>query len=131
MKLQDQLTSLELARKLKKLGVKQESLWYWNRTTEKLYSQKERNTLSAVWNETTWYSAFTVAELGEMLPRRIEQNKNNVAWLQIEVQGIQKGWSCQYHYFPKGVVKFFETRTMSNCMAKMLIYLLENRLINK
>jgi len=29
MKLKDQICSLELARELKKLGVKQESLFYW------------------------------------------------------------------------------------------------------
>ena len=31
MKLQNQVCSLELSKKLKELGVKQESLWYWIR----------------------------------------------------------------------------------------------------
>ena len=30
MKLEDQVCSLELAKKLKELGVKQDSLFYWN-----------------------------------------------------------------------------------------------------
>jgi len=29
MKLEDQVCSLELAKRLKDLGMKQESLWYW------------------------------------------------------------------------------------------------------
>ena len=30
MKLEDQVCSLELSKRLKELGVKQDSLWYWN-----------------------------------------------------------------------------------------------------
>lgn len=31
MRLEDQAYGLELAKKLKELGVKQESLWYWSK----------------------------------------------------------------------------------------------------
>jgi len=36
MKLEKQVCSLELAKKLKELGVKQESLWFYNSKTMKL-----------------------------------------------------------------------------------------------
>ena len=64
MKLQDQVTSLELSRKLKKLGVKQESIWYWYCLGED-YAIRYR-TPSVI---KKGYSAFTVAELGEMLKK--------------------------------------------------------------
>lgn len=142
MELIKQISNLELSRRLEKLGVKQESEFYWVNCEidvegkyrfkgwhivpeEETFALKEYSYTDD--KELKMYSAFTSAELGEMLPRSIKY-KNDIAWLQIEVQGIQEGWSCQYHA-PKRVIKFFETRTMSDCMAKMLIYLLENKLI--
>lgn len=88
MNLSDQLCSLELAKKLKELGVKQESLFYWG---------AYENPLSGIVSEETcpsdrwfifdsvdrvykncppdWiYSSFTVSELGKMLPVCIEAN---------------------------------------------------------
>ena len=80
MKLEDQVCSLELAKKLKELGGVQDSLSYWEeyrdnwmdlRATPKLvqgyHTDKERGEGNAV-ESSTYYSAFTVAELGEMLP---------------------------------------------------------------
>src|ERR1700689_4384174 len=69
MKLESQVCSLELSKRLKELGFKQESLFYWYNTKgdERFYGiaytkgSKLKNT----------FSAFTVAELGEMLPRNI------------------------------------------------------------
>jgi len=129
MKLEDQVTSLELSKKLKELGTNQESLWYWEDTSKDGEVEKWQITLGngAFKNLKDFVSVFTVAELGEMLPKNIK-SKNNIAWLQIEVQGAQDGWSCQYKDSNR-VIKFFETRTISDSMAKMLIYLLENKLI--
>lgn len=63
MNLENQVVSLELAKKLKELGVKQKSLFWW------WYSGKWwRVTLSENNRPDPQYSAFTVAELGELLP---------------------------------------------------------------
>lgn len=60
MKLEDQVVSLELAKKLRELGVKQESAFYWDSDSEMQQWSVRRYR--------GFYSAFTVAELGEMLP---------------------------------------------------------------
>jgi hypothetical protein len=74
MELEDQVCRLELAKRLKALGVKQESLfqhvnnpigmagwqiWYEGRVPNVLGENAE------------WCSAFTVSELGEMLPMTV------------------------------------------------------------
>jgi hypothetical protein len=59
--LEKQVVSLDLAKRLKELGVKQESVWYWFR--DRLILGRGEGG-----NMQTFTSAFTVAELGEMLP---------------------------------------------------------------
>ena len=80
MKLEDQVCSLDLAKRLKELGVKQESAFYWFpfgggvhkwQLTKKIldmdalrgWRSYEKNN-----KDFSFYAAFTVAELGEMLP---------------------------------------------------------------
>jgi hypothetical protein len=67
MKLESQVTSLELSKQLKSLGVKQDSAFYWycpsGDLTRVSLIQKENFTYS----ECT-FSAFTCTELREMLP---------------------------------------------------------------
>ena len=65
MNLEDQVCSLELAKKLKELGVKQESIFWWIEFVngwELRFATFKVPTLNDV------ISAFTVAELGEGLP---------------------------------------------------------------
>jgi hypothetical protein len=66
MRLEQQVCSLEIAKRLEKLGVEQKSYLWWSQ-----YGLV--GTLSAQWEVTertdeSRYSAFTVAELGELLP---------------------------------------------------------------
>lgn len=74
MKLEDQVCSLELAKKLKELGVKQESEFYWaDRNSGGLTLWREGDVTSwgyeeSFENQPNDIAAFTVAELGEMLP---------------------------------------------------------------
>lgn len=74
MKLEDQVCSLELAKELKEFGVKQESAFYWighyvNTTDCVEKPETARLQLGTYGTEYMWkYAAFTVAELGEMLP---------------------------------------------------------------
>ena len=61
MNLEHQVSNQELSMKLKELGVKQESLWYWGETTFGLQVK-----MSFKASEELLASAFTVAELGEI-----------------------------------------------------------------
>lgn len=78
MQLEQQVTSLELSKKLNELGVPQESLfrWYENlRHTESgVYCDLWSN-----WDEYDgdWVAAYTVAELGELLPPYIGSHKRD------------------------------------------------------
>ena len=148
MKLKDQVISLKLAKKLKKLGVKQESLFYWvngslavNSSREipevLIYSNKgdlweNPDRLLGEFNRDRIFSAFTVAELGEMLPDNLVSS------------GMDEGkWSCVYGLKEDGddmpdCIWEDESKyefgymtitddTEVNARAKMLIYLIENK----
>lgn len=119
MKLEEQVISLELAKKLKELGVKQESHFYWVEMYEepaqlfdlswaldprRLANEQYRNV-----------SAFTVAELGEMLPFGYYSRRGT--------RGFTCGTLNNENYGTRRGV------TEADARAKMLIYLLENKLI--
>ena len=115
MKLKQQVCSLELAKQLKELGVKQESLFYWQEiNSKKPKLVQNRNTGNENSNdEAKWYSAFTVAELGEMLPVG--------AWVIVKTDGA----GFRFTIPPN----FIDEETEADARAKMLIYLLENKFI--
>ncbi len=111
MKLEKQLCSLELAKKLKALGVKQDSHFKWLNTPTRGWMTFPRTIAG---NEEN-YSAFSVAELGEMLPS-----------MTISYHQTLGEWSCKYPE-TEHVIKM--EMTEADARAKMLIYLLENKLI--
>lgn len=122
MKLQQQVTSLELSKRLKELGVKQWSLFYWSIADDRKTMEIRYQTYVSEVNEETvpYYSAFTVAELGEMFPQEYTSQKGLIYggyW----VCGI---WNVQEEQ------ELQKARTEADARAKMLIYLLENNLIN-
>jgi len=76
MTLEDQVVSLELAKKLKELGVSQESYFFWyggNVLRENQLTQELRRHEPPV-------SAYTAAELGEMLPYKITSETINTSY---------------------------------------------------
>jgi len=110
MNIQKQVISLELARKLKKLGVKQESRWYYNVYDAKTTLDIAKDNCGG---DERFYSAFTVAELGEMLPKDFMSYKR------------YDKWTCGEHR----INKWESAETEADARARMLIYLLENGLI--
>ena len=129
MKLESQVCSLELAQKLKSLGVKQESLFYWDRK-DNFYIESEKYNLKYRLSDETrhdgttigeFFSAFTVAELGEMLPPYFSTHFN---------KHFGK-WTCFDGSRGEEVITLWveKSDTEADCRAKMLIYLLENNLI--
>jgi|SRR5690606_23506098 len=132
MNIEQQVVSLELAKRLKELGVKQESLFVWEFYDDKCYGVKfiPYPILPAEFYAAKLYSAFTVAELGEMLPFKFEiENNSSPFYLEIRKYGelffIQYCDSDDPWYKPIEV----SNSTEANARAEMLIWLIENGLI--
>jgi hypothetical protein len=78
MKLEEQVCSLDLAKRLKELGVKQESYWYWVDWQENNHEDgapKGWNLEHPPHSDCPFVSAFTVAEFGEMLPMYLKKDR--------------------------------------------------------
>ena len=128
MKLEQQVTSKDLSMRLKKLGVKQESLFFYSgigikRTAMILLSSEYRQT------EPFICSAFTVAELGEVLSpcSRYYCEYNNGEWQAVE--------DCGYDTYPvtkdnKLLGEQIASSTEADTRAKLLIHLIEEKIIN-
>lgn len=135
MKLEDQLTNLEISQKLESLGVKQDSLYYWCRHRNDknfyIYSKEylEGEDVSR-WKIEQEISAFTVAELGEMLPKTLSITKE--LWLDTGYDPETKLWGMGYYRVPVTDIKTYdiwqEEESEVDVRGKLLIYLLENKL---
>ena len=120
--LEKQVTSLEPSMRLKELGVKQDSLWYWGERTfangADIIDKEKAN--SSAWIKIC--SAFTVAELGEALPSSIKTNYGDLNYLHIAKLKNSKEWLVAYFHDE------IRGDTEANARAKMLIWLIENKL---
>lgn len=147
MKLGNQVCSLELAKRLKELGVNQESLFYWQEHLSGGQSDLIQANEPADDDYRDFYSAFTVAELGGMLPENILRKRfvgENVEDLYAgnakEEQDVYflssspciegKHWWVGYEKEGKGIWKGFSEDSEADARAAMLIYLLENKLVS-
>jgi len=145
MKLENQVINLELSKRLKELGVKQESLWYWveegkwkedriagpyrEKTNSGRFVLQRKDKFGTGWKH---YSAFTCAELGEMLPTYL--NIGNITYiLTINRWDNENRWQISYlggiandePAFEENIDDLIE----ANARTKMLIYLKEKKLI--
>lgn len=147
MNLDQQVVSLETAKRLKELGVKQESYFYFILHGEE-WQMEGRELFDAVDGE--WgcgcsvedlehISAFTSGELGEMLPWRLKNlgtlnNAELVITKLVNVEGTPL-WNVAYWDEDKGLYNGMviriknEPNNLADAMGKMLIYLIENKLI--
>lgn len=127
MELEKQVCSLELAKKLKELGLKQDSLYYIHHRAagddkDGTWINHGKNILSD--EEYEWvYSAFTVAELGLLLPAGIQCNKFGP----LSNNPSQKQWGWHCWQVDKNHLENADTE--ADARAKMLIYLLENKIL--
>lgn len=143
MTLEQQVTSLELSKRLRELGVKQESFFGWYFPNEDKIRKDEKWDAPNIQivgsgNEWAWhdlqYSAFTVAELGELLPWYIESRflEDADKWLEIQKdENVDDSVRWNVSYQDEMGTDLFEVFDSSeaDARAKMLIYLLENKLI--
>jgi len=129
MNLEDQVCSLELAKKLKELGVKQKSFFYYE-----LISLTNEYHVSWDFSDGKGeYSSFTVAELLELLPFEIFNNFNyglviKKSYNDFEV--IYDTYTIDGDDNRNFQLKYEFDKNPANACAKMLIYLIENNLIN-
>ena len=115
-----QVCSLELAKELDGLGVGQDSLFRWH---SKIDSNGNRVHTELVYLPSPQlkqdFSAFTVAELGELLPR-----------YSISLSWKQTGEFRINYTTIRGIPLHFEEDTIeANARAKMLIYLIKEGLV--
>ncbi len=144
MKLSKQVCSLELAKKLKELGAEQDSLFWWqHQEAEQLDPISTNKCIEDCWYITNTQetnesmSAFTVAELGEMLPHKIikkgvdyyyetgKTTKDNQHYKEHEVLYSY----ADYEIDADIICHLASGDTEADARARMLIYLLENKLI--
>ena len=139
MQLEQQVVSLELAKRLKELGFEQNGVFgYYKKNDEIVVAMNPEIDI--------WYdgqdigelicSAYTVAELGEKLPKRIRFNGKTGKLLKYS-QGVHlffsdDGSRCYVNY--TGGARMYDNHatlgdTEANARAEMLIYLKENNII--
>lgn len=130
MKLENQVCSLELAQKLKILGVKQESYFVWQSKTGDAKLQRDMHIVPTKdMIRYIYCSAFTCSELGEMLPSYIQHSQHGQIYLYTYKDDAGM-WRVTYSSW--GMMKEFEIDKYENeadARASMLIYLLKNNLI--
>ena len=133
MKLENQVVSLELAKKLKELGVPQRSLFVyvpeWAKDDTLVDFRIEHN--DGGWDKTC-IAAHTVAELGEMLPE-YKHGYKVVRTYWGDQRGVGAEVSLPDKYYQDDENSRHATThyadTEADARAKMLIYLIENNLI--
>lgn len=126
MKLEDQVCNKELAVKLKELGVKQESYFYWANyfpDEEEGWFKSEEFIVTQIPygsgdrpDDLVWFAAPSVAELGQILPAGYVSRRKD--------HGLR--WACDnLRSHPKIVYADRE----ADARAKMLVYLISNNLM--
>lgn len=127
MKLEEQVVSLELAMKLKELGVKQESHLVWEPpNTEWGWTDWIIIPFSEKHEPENYYHAYTVAELGEMLLCEFHTEETTY---HLVTSKEYTGWHIRYDSHLDGQYVGIQEHTEADARAKMLIYLIEQRLI--
>lgn len=136
--IENHVTSLELSKQLKELGVKQESIFFWVKYSGVHPSGNSYNCEHQIWGiseveqalediekEESEFeafehtSAFLSSELGELL----KNNGVTCNW-QLDTDGTWK-WTA---YQPSRLNSSFNDEAECNARAKMLIYLTQQRL---
>lgn len=128
--LEKQVVSLELAKRLKGLGVPQKSVFYWTMFGKKdikamvrfheYYPEIEK--LDQFPNGWHFVSALTVAELGALLPEFVNSGM-------LTCDKISKKRFEVYYTGINLTTKVIRGSSEAETRALMLIYLLENNLI--
>lgn len=140
MKLENQCVSLELAKRLKSLNVRQESEFYWVEFKSfpvKPWQIATKDEVESFNHPELAISAFLSSEIGEMLPTYIEWGVSDGVRTKLLLPFVVKKmqlWAVSYQDLSaKSEFKIYGheeyAETECDARAKMLIYLIENNLI--
>jgi hypothetical protein len=130
--IKNHVTSLELSKKLKELGVKQESEFYWAEEKTGGWNQQDWHTVltddfyEGDYNEfRNKISAFLSSELGEMIKDLPGEKEAHTEW-----NYIYKKWICYLIDRNMDPEHEEEDESESNARAKILIHIIENNLVD-
>lgn len=137
MKLENQVISFELAQKLKELGVQNESQFRWWKgigsqylmpTDWSQFNMEPKPSYDTA-DVREYFPAYTVAELGEILPYwlPIKKRVRTQEWFFVSYK-LTLGWFLKYENGSQSLYGVTD-KSEANARAKMLIYLLENKLV--
>lgn len=131
MNIESQVCSLELAKKLKELGVKQCSLFWWEEYPSLINLKYIPYRLGMENENIKFYSAFTVSELGEMLPTKIYWKDESAEYVYLFIKKYPDEYHISYCDLDDKWFDWFVTKDKkeANARAKILINLIENSLI--
>jgi len=133
MRIDEQVCALALANKLKELGVKQESIFYWHYSVYtkedfKWELQFSLNLHKPFLNPDNFISAFTVAELINLLPQENERIGFGLELLNVAKLRGNKYYAACNSIEPSRDEIWWDNN-IANAIAAMLIYLIENKLM--
>jgi len=126
MNIEQHVTSLELSKRLKELGVQRESAFYWAKWTGEppcvCYT-------GGGYTGVMQCSAFLASELGEMLPKEHHELGHLQLWKRSDIMaGNQYAWTAEYHN--NGGISAMCDGTLPNAMAQLLIHLIEQGIVD-
>lgn len=125
MKIEQQCITLEQAKKLKELGITSPSIMKWYNSSVGVVLL--HNVHGEQYLENEWY-AFTVAELGVMLPDYFKENDQQFPFKEYYSHTNKNMWKFNNFFTGYNSSKIVvDASTEAEARAVMLIYLLENK----
>ena len=125
MKLEDGVVCLKLSQKMDELGIKGESNFYWVKINDVTDGNKEKWIVTLdIWSSQEipheHYKAYSVAELGEMLPRRLDEYADLICEKRKDEMTVYYGGNDGCGEILRCLT---EAETEADARAKMLILL--------
>jgi hypothetical protein len=144
MKLEDQVCSLELAKCLKAVGIKQDSLVYWMQIPHLMKHEQLENGDTKIsileycielgsplaYNvpkEDTW-SAFFVSELSELIFQKNYDYLEEMGYLNITIEMIDRSGGYFYRITNNLRENIIDDLNLANALATLFLHLFENKL---
>jgi hypothetical protein len=134
MKIESQVVNLELSKKLKELGVKQESLFYWSKLSIQTEYRLElrQNIFNQEWifaDFSDYISSFTSSELFEIIFQKNNENLEETGYLEIIIEMVYRSGGDFYRLKNNLYEGLIDELNLCNALAKMIIHLIENKLL--
>lgn len=122
--IEKQVCTPEQSRKLRELGVRQDSFFAWTDTGELMSAHKDPKVLQLMSMATDFSAAFNTAELGVLMPER----PVDVDGVRVDLVKNSAGDVC-FTVGSPGLIRTVVSETEAQARAALLIYLLENKLL--